>query len=368
MEKSIISSKQLISIMILFIVGSSLITGTSTIAKQDSWISIIIAMFMAVPLALIYARLSKLFPEKNIYDIIYHIFGKKISFLISILYVFYALLLGALVIRNFTEYIQISSLPETPQFIFAIFMGTICFWVLKHGIEVLGRGCVFILPFVVFVVLITLILTIKDMNFSNIEPMLGQDFKTILSGSFSSLLFPFGEVVLFLAVLPTLRKKSSPYKAYIISIFIGGGILVVAMVRNILVLGVPTMNSLYFSSYYAASILDIGEFLSRIEVLVTGNFVVTGIVKTAICLYSSTVGIAKVFNIDNYKLLLAPTMLFIIAFSGLIFKNAMEMFKYIDTFRYYDVFFQFILPMVILIFAEIKVRKDKRALKCDVVC
>ncbi|MFZ2538330.1 MAG: endospore germination permease [Oscillospiraceae bacterium] len=367
MEKNIVSSKQLSYIMILFILGSSLITGTGSVGKQDSWICIIIGMFMAIPLVLIYSRISKLFPQKNIYDIIYHIFGKTIATIICILYIFYSIQLGAAVIRNFTEYIQITSLPETPQYIFAIFMGAICFWTLKHGIESLGRGCIIVLPIVVLIVLFTIVFTIKDMNLSNLKPILGQDFKTILSGSFGALTFPFGEVVLFMVVLSSLKPKESPYKVYLKSIFIGGFILVIAMIRNILVLGVPIMDSLHFPSYYTASILDIGDFVSRIEILIAGNFIISGLVKITICLYASVKGVARIFKIDNFKQIIAPIVLFMIVLSQLIYTNTMQMFEFIKTTDYYFSIFQIVLPIIILIFSEVKVRKNKKALKCDQV-
>lgn len=40
--------------MILFILGSSLVTGGNTEAKEDSWVSIILAIIMAIPFILVY--------------------------------------------------------------------------------------------------------------------------------------------------------------------------------------------------------------------------------------------------------------------------------------------------------------------------
>jgi len=127
MQKSIISSKQAIYIMILFLVGSSAVTGVSTSSKQDSWISFLLAIVMAIPLILMYSRIIKLFPSKNLYDILYELFGKIGGLIFSLIYIIYSLQLSALVIRNFTEFFQMVSMKETPQYILAIFLTFNCY-------------------------------------------------------------------------------------------------------------------------------------------------------------------------------------------------------------------------------------------------
>ena len=54
MNKDVLTSKQIIYMMILFILGSSLVTGGNTEAKEDSWVSIILAIIMAIPFILVY--------------------------------------------------------------------------------------------------------------------------------------------------------------------------------------------------------------------------------------------------------------------------------------------------------------------------
>ncbi len=360
MQNSTISSKQAIYMMILFFIGSSAVTGVSTSAKQDSWISFIITIVITIPLVLIYSRIIKLFPEKNLYDIVYYLFGKIGGFILSIIYIFYSFQLGALVIRNFTEFIQIISLTSTPQIILAIFFITICLWLSKNGLNIMGRISIVFLPLIILFVILTIVLLIKNMDLNNLKPILDHDFNTIFGGSIAALSFPYAESVLFLVVLSSLHKKDSPYKVYISGVLISGLILLLALLRNILTIGIPTLELLYFPSYAVASIVSVNDFITRIEILISTNFLLAGIIKVSVCLFASAKGVAKVLKIDNYKLILSPIAFLMISFSLFMYSNTMQMFDFISIYPYYAALFQTVLPITILIFAEFKVWKNKK--------
>lgn len=67
MFKEMLSSRQAICIIVMFMFGSSVIMGVNTGVAQDSWICVLLAPFMALPMVLIYARIIKLFPEKDFF-------------------------------------------------------------------------------------------------------------------------------------------------------------------------------------------------------------------------------------------------------------------------------------------------------------
>src|SRR5690242_1975848 len=113
MNKEIITAKQGISLVVLFEIGSAIVLSPGSEAKQDVWIVVLLALLFALPMILIYARLLSAFPGKDLFDILHEVLGKIPGKIIALTYVWYAFHLGALVIRNFSEFIQTVSLPET---------------------------------------------------------------------------------------------------------------------------------------------------------------------------------------------------------------------------------------------------------------
>lgn len=357
MQKTIISNKQGICIISMFIIGSAIVVGLGTGAKQDVWISILIALLMSLPMVFIYAQLLSVYPGKDLYDILMEVFGPIAGRAVSLLYLWYSFHLGALVIRNFSEFVNVMSFPETPQFIVIIFLGLISVWMVKAGIEVLGRFSAFVFPTILGIIIIALILSTANIHLINIRPILYDGIKPVLTNAFSFFSFPLAETVIFTMVFHNLKDAKKSVSVFLLGCTIGCGVLLLTSVRNILVLGVPTATSLYFPSYVAVRTINIGGFLQRFEASVAIIFMTTGFIKISVCLYSACNGFAKIFNIRNYKQLVAPIGFLMMNLACLIYTNTMDMFSWAQKiYPYYALPFQVIMPIIIYAAAKIKFR------------
>lgn len=139
MNKEVISEKQGISLVIIFIMGSASVMVTGLEAKQDAWIAIIFAIVFSIPMILIYAHIQSLFPGKNLFEIIEISLGKVIGKIIVILFTWYVIDTGAQVLRNYCQFIEETTLSNTPLIVIIILISIPCIYVLKKGIEVIGR-------------------------------------------------------------------------------------------------------------------------------------------------------------------------------------------------------------------------------------
>jgi len=358
MNNESISSKQAISMIALFVIGSTLVVGGSTAAKQDSWIAMLISYIAILPFIFVYARILKLYPGKDLFDIIIELFGKVLGKIIIILFTLYAINLGGQILRNFSEFTQVTSMPETPQIVTLLFKGLICIYVVKSGLKTFGKWCLIAIPCIIIVVIFTVILGLKDFTFSNLFPVFVENKSLILTAAFVNFTFPFGEIVLFTTILSALKPKQKIYKVYYCGVSIAVAIIVIGILRNILILGNPLYSDVYYPSFSAIRSIHLGDFLERFEGTIAANTLIAGFVKTSVCLFAASKGISKVFNFDDYKKMAFPCGLLIIATGLIIFKNTMDMFEQIDLYKYYALPFQVAFPILILIMAEIKNRNN----------
>jgi spore germination protein KB len=360
MQKEMISMGQAICMIVLFLFGSSAVMGMSSETGQDSWIAIVMASVFGSMITLIYARIISLFPERNLYDIAQAIFGKIIGKIIIVLMTWYAIHLAALVLRNFSEFIQIVALEETPQLAMMIATLVVTGYLVVSGIGALGKWSMIATALVIAVVLFTVVLAIKQVTLSNILPMMTHDFSTIGSATLKLFTFPFAETVLFLTLADSIKKSDNPYRIYLYGIFIGGVVLVIVALRNLMILGAPMMGKSYFPSYTAARIINIGELFSRIEMSIFYNFILGGIAKISICVFAAVKGVEKLFNIkSNLKTVFFVSILILLV-SKFQFNSVMEMMKFIDVYQYYALSFQIFIPVLIWIGAEMKTRKKRK--------
>ena len=120
-----------------------------------------------------------------------------------------------------------------------------------------------------------------------------------------------------------------------------------------------------FSSYDAVGVISVGDFITRISVLIGINLVLAGIIKISTTLYAATVGVSKILNIDHFLLPAAACGLLMASTSTILYRNLLEA---LDFIKYWDVFsvpFQIILPLITLIAARIKIQMLKNRPKMN---
>lgn len=361
MGKELIRTKQAICILVLFLLATTFVLAPGAEAKQDVWIAFLIAMTMALPIYFIYGRILYLFPNNDLYMIITQLFGGVFGRVINIFYIWYSIHIGALVIRNFAEFIQITSLNNTPQIVTMITIGITCIVFCKNSIEVIGRWASFILPFVLIILLINMFFSIPKMNVNHLRPVLFEGMKPVISGAHTVLAFPFAEAVLFIAVFDTLKEKKYVYKVFYIGLLLSGLMLMVTNLRNVLTLGANLVELLYFPSFMAVRMISIGELIERAEITLAVIFILGGLIKVSICIIVASKGIASFFTLSNHKSIIVPVLLAMMSLASLLYTDAMHMFRWdINIYKYYTIPFQLILPLLIYGVAEIRVRRNKR--------
>lgn len=362
MSKEIIANRQAGAVVSMFIMGSTLILGVGSKAGQDIWLVIILAGIAVMPLLAIYARILALFPGHNLYQILSILFGPVAGRALSLLYIWYAYSLGALVMRNFQEFINIVSFPETPIFVPIMMMGLVCIWAVKEGIEVLGRMSQLMFILLAFIMIVVIALSMKDADIDNMRPVACSGFQAIMRSTYNVLAFPLAETVLFMTVLNLDKERNNSYYIYFLGILFGLILILLASVRNMLVLGSEITENVHFPPYVAVTIINIGSFLQRIEITVSVVFLFTGFIKISICLMSACKGIDCLLGLGGYRQIVAPVGLLLMITACFIFKNIMEMSDFaFNMYRYYAFPFQVVLPIVIWIAAEVRTRRAMNA-------
>lgn len=350
------SAEQMISIIIFYITGSTLAVSQLTDAKQDLWISLIIGCIFALPIIFVYARILKIYPEQNLFDILIIVFGKVIGRIIIILYLFYVINLGAMLMSEYTRFVNDVSINETPIIVISLFITLIAIMIARSGVEVLGRVSHFLLPIFLFICISIFVFSMKNMDFGNVLPIMGSGIGAVTEGGIRYAALPFCELITVTMLFSSYKKGKSPYLPFFVGTAVSAVYFVLIILEEILVLGVEFSSTYYYPSYEAVSIISYGDFFTRIEVFAGVNLLISGVIKIAICILAASIGISKLFNLDDTQTLAAPVGLLVLAFSVIAFKNTEQMFELLDIYLYYTLPFQVVLPIVTLIGAEIKSR------------
>ncbi|MBO8169579.1 MAG: endospore germination permease [Thermoanaerobacteraceae bacterium] len=354
LEKGKISSSQLTFLIAGFTLGSSLILSPGLVAGHDAWLAVLAGLGSSLLIAFIYTTLAVKFPGKTLVQINDIIFGPYLGKLITIGYLWYFFHLASLVLRNFSDFFVGLIYPETPIIVFLIFITLTCASAVRNGIEVIARTSIILLFVTACATFLTTVLLVKDMEFTNLLPVLDLPLKQFIKASYAATTFPFGETVVFLMVIAFLENTKQAKPSVTLGLILAGILLVVASVRNISVLGVTEPIHTY-DSYQAVRLINIGEILTRLEIIVVGNFLAMGFLKISVLYYGTVLGTAQLLNLRSYLPLVLPIGILMVILSILQFESTIENIHFaFDIYPYYVIPFQFGIPLFSLIVAVVR--------------
>lgn len=357
--RELISKKQTIFLITAFILDGSIILPTAPEAGRDLWISILIAILISYVLFWIYSKLQMLHPDKDLFDICYLALGKFWGTVINILYIWYFIHLAALTLRDFGEFMNILTMPETPKLLIMIVPCLIASYAVKKGIEVIVRFSLFSSIFTLALLAILAALLTPEIDIENVLPIMGDGISRVLSGAWSAASFPFGECVIFLCIMKHLNDSKLIKKSYFGGLALGGFFIFLTSSYEMLVLGEEMYSSLHFPAYRTLSRIRIGDFIQRLEIIGGLYLNIFGLIKICVCMYACSIGVSKILKVKDYTAIVLPLMLVMFNVSNILYEDIIELVSWTSRiYRYYALPFQVFFPIMLLIVLKVKTLKQ----------
>lgn len=356
LESGRVTSRQLI----LLLVSSRILIGLTYLPlikemspTQDSWL----ACLLSFPLHVIFGAplyfLAKRFPHQTIIQYSQTIAGKGGR-------VAGALLLGyfihqtAISLALFSLFITNVSMPTTPILFFSLSLLLAGAYAARQGIEVMGRLSELFVPIILIAITTIILLLTKDMQFKLLQPVLEQDIFPVLGGSLILLSRTY-ELIEFAMLLPYLNQPSKAKAVYLSTPFIFALIFTIIAISVLATLGTGAVART-FPFLSAIRLVNVGNFIERIESLHLAIWILGGFLKFSLQYYIIVLGLSQLLNLKNYKPLILPTGSILASLSFLVAPSLVELqaFHSSSAAYIYNTFFIYIFPLLLLILAIIR--------------
>lgn len=340
-----------ISFTILFLMGSNLLIGNNYIARQDTWIAVLFSSLFLFLWSFVLYRISVLCPGESVFSLIAH-FPKWVQLILSTIVILYCLDQAAITLRCYAGFVNTVSLPNTNIFFILFLSGMTVFFFLRNGESYLLRFSYFALIPIVLIMMVLFLFLSKSFRGELLYPILYDNAENVAVGALDNLSYPFGNSFLLLGMF-TFPKDDRKTEWLYHSAFAVAGILTLGIVfQNILLLGGELCQKLDFPYNFSASLLNIGDFFSRIEVFSSLFFFLSAIVRTSFFMLQISEGLSTLFPSTKNSLAFLLTAL-LITYSAVAFKNTAEILNVLSIFRYYAIPLQFGLPILILVVVSV---------------
>lgn len=355
MKKELVPDEQGIALAILFVLGNASIYGLGARAGKDLWLAFLLAMALASPFILMYARVRSMIYDKSLSEGLEHLYGKWASRFFGLGYAAYFWRLACYVSGGLASFSQSISLNNTPQSVIVLLPLIFAIWAAKLGVETLARFASIFVRGVLFFLVVMFVLLLTTLDFTEFRPVLYDGFKPVFIGALELIDFPLTETVVLFGLFDVFASRKSPYKIYLPGALIAAFFLLSMSCASLATIGAQKYMNNYYPIFVATSRINLGGAITRLEAVVALIFILGAIFKVSVLILASAKALAIGLRIKNYRHLVTPLALAVIAGSQWFVKSVMGIqltaTKTIDS---VDFTFQVLLPFVVWVIAEIK--------------
>ena len=329
-----LTAKQIFCLYTLFILGSISTIGGTNEAGRDYYLSFLIGGAAGFIFNMLYVNIGKRW---------------KIT---KAVYALVTVFIAAISMSLFTMFISQMTLIATPNIIIAAFIAATVYIMCRGGIKALARLSGMIFPLVITLITVASLGAMWQADLKNMLPILENGWQTLLNGSFTSFMFYFAEGFSCVIALSERAQKRDAVRGILWGTVFVTVFVTVIFIRNLAVLGWPFVGSLYFPSYTVASLVQMGKFFQRMEVLISIVFILCKLMKIAL-LEEYVKNTAE--EITGKGISCGMVSAGVFTLSQVIFGGVIDAFIWLEGYRYY-----LILPCVVLPLIEGIVNRIKR--------
>jgi spore germination protein KB len=364
LEKDRISSNQLSVLGLLCVVGDMALVypaAMSAGAHQDAWIAGLISIPLGLGIIKLLLLLSNINQNQTVIELSTQVLGRWIGGAVALSYLFFFLICCATYVREMEDFLATQIYEGTPGEVIRLMTIILLVYGLRLGLGTLGRAAQIFLPFFVFFLVCLFVLLLPDVKIGRIQPYMntppGDFLHTLLFGVF----YPFGEMCVFLMVLPFVKKEKSTNRKLFISLLIGSLGLNVILFLSLTVLGVYFSEHEFYAAYILSQTINIGNFLQRLEALMATAWIISTYFKSVLFFYAFILGSAQVLKLKTYHTLIFPAAFLLFGMSRLIAKDIILYIKEIPEFWVdWDLTHALLFPLLLLLVNKIRLNVSRR--------
>lgn len=321
------------------------VSPTIEIAKQDAWLSLVLAGVIGLIVTLILIRVCQLHSSHTLVEFAQKLFGKWGGKLISMLYILVWFSVSADILRIFSLFIKQFLFHDTPIWIIAALMVAAMVYINYAGsVEAIARFSEMAGPLLLIGIVITFVLNLTNLHPSLLLPVyVDSGLIPILKGSLVNASF-LGESMMIMMLTPFIANSQKLLKPTLLAIGIPSLIAIVTAVMVISTFGTNIGSTLIFPYFSMVRFINYLEFIQNLDVWIVFIWIFSVFVKLSIYLFINSYGTAQLFGIKNWRVMIGFAAPVIFA-ASLIPANIVGMLDYANL-----VWIKFIFPIFIVSF------------------
>jgi spore germination protein KB len=331
---------------------------TAGLARQDLWLSPIIASVVGYMLIYVAYRLDKLYPKKTVMEYCIDVVGRIPGKALGFVFVFFYLHLGGIVIRQYGEFIVGNFFLKTPMVAITGVTVLACAIAVRCGLEVLGRCSQSFITLLIVLILVVTVLLLPGMKPENVFPVMERGFVPILKGAASPMDW-FSSYFAFLFLFPFLSDRNKGMKWGMLSVSAVMLTMVITNLTALFLFGELTAD-LSYPLMVAVRQISLAGFIEHIEAVVMSIWILGAFIQICMHYYIAVVGTAQWLGMNSYKPIVYPLGFLLMGLSVWVAPNLQVLSQFLGTsFAFYALAVRFIIPLLLYMIALLRKKRGK---------
>lgn len=282
--------------------------------------------------------------------------NKACRYIITVIIIILLIINLSLFVRSVSESIKISLLPSSPLF-FISFIFVLGALICSHtGLKAIVRSHSFIVPFTLAMVAILILSSVRNFDFYNIFPIMGNGY-----GMFSYLWILcgyFADFLTFLLLIPFSSDNMSFGKVTAGSFIISSAVLVSVISMYTLIIPYTTSDTLFIPVYRIAQYINYESFMSRVESIFTVGWLLSFFANASLQIYLASMLTGRIFRQKSNRPAMYVISVLVLS-ASMIPKNTAQLVNWLNNFTIPKLIVGIILPIIILCIARYKEAAQK---------
>lgn len=326
-----ISTWQAVLLMVIQVAGTSFLVipaATMKYAGADAWLASLAATLAGLGAGWIAAALARRLPGLSLVEYPVALLGRLPGQAVAWLYVAWFLLSDSTVIRQGAELVTAHFLPETPVAVLLASFVLLAGLAVHGGIEVMARANAPVTLLLLLSIFLLMVFSVREADLQRLLPVLEGGWRPVLRGAVPPAGWLAQDVMLGMLV-PCLRRPGDAGKVNTIASLLTGTALTLIAAWTVAAFGPALPRLFVFPVLLFTHIISIADILERLDAVVLAVWVMGVALKAAIWYWSACTGMACLLGLREYRPLVIPVGLLLVALASLSAGNVVELSDYL---------------------------------------
>ncbi|MFZ3171580.1 MAG: endospore germination permease [Carboxydocellales bacterium] len=325
-----ITPQQLSLMLFLTILGDAIYflpTAAAIQSGRDAWLSLCLSSLGGICFIMAIIHLMNRHPGKDIVEIAWQVAGKGLGSVMIGWYWFHSFMACTYISREFSEFLTITIMPETPILVFIVILLAIAGLAVYQDIEVMAKATEFLFPIYLLGLLLINLLAIQNVSLLELVPLLEKGWKPVFLAS-----IPFfawlGNVSYIMVLAPHIQSTKQLRALLSMTVLAAGAFMVTTLIITVGVFGIEQTAKMEFPFFHLGGQISVLGVLERLDPITMTIWIFGDFVHTMFFFYVTVYLLARLVGVVDYRPFVLPLVL---VFSGLAitqFNNIMEIHTY----------------------------------------